>query len=116
VALDIEWIAGDWYDPNVGRFDFVVSNPPYIREDDPHLNALVCEPRIALAAGLDGLTALRCVVAGAPQHLATHGWLLVEHGYDQGEAVRALFEAAQFQSIRTMRDLAGHERVTLGQQ
>jgi release factor glutamine methyltransferase len=115
-ALDIEWVAGDWYDPIVGSFDFVVSNPPYVRDDDPHLNVLVCEPRIALAAGADGLAALRRVVAGAPQHLSTDGWLLVEHGFDQGAAVRALFAAAQFQSISTVRDLAGHERVTLGQQ
>ena len=116
LALNIEWVAGDWYEPIVGRFDFIVSNPPYIREDDPHLNALVCEPRIALAAGVDGLAALRRIIAGAPQHLSPDGCLLVEHGFDQGDAVRALFGAAQFHPIKTVRDLAGHERVTLGRQ
>jgi release factor glutamine methyltransferase len=115
-ALDAEWVAGNWYEPIVGHFDVIVSNPPYVREDDPHLRALVCEPHIALVAGPDGLDALRLVVAGAPRHLAPGGWLLVEHGHDQGDAVRELFEAAKFQSIRTVRDLAGLERATLGQQ
>jgi len=116
LALDIGWVAANWYEPMAGRFDVVLSNPPYVRENDPHLNALVCEPRIALAAGPDGLDALRVLVTGAPRHLSTGGWLLVEHGYDQGESVRELFEDAHFDSIRTVRDLAGHERVTLGQQ
>jgi release factor glutamine methyltransferase len=116
LALDIELLAGNWYEPVPDRFDVVVSNPPYLRENDPHLALLVSEPRIALVAGPDGLTALRIVVGGAPQHLSAGGWLLVEHGYDQGEAVRELFEAAQFGSIRTVRDLAGRERVTLGRQ
>ena len=116
LAIAVELVAGNWYEPIMGRFDIIVSNPPYVRDDDPHLNVLVCEPRIALAAGPDGLDALRDVVAGAPQHLSPSGWLLVEHGYDQADAVRALFEAAQLQSVTTVRDLAGHERVTLGQQ
>lgn len=116
LALDIEWIVGNWYEPTSGHFDLVVSNPPYVSNNDPHLNALVCEPRIALVAGPDGLDALRIVIKGAPSHLSPDGWLLVEHGYDQGESVRALFGTAQFRSIKTLRDLAGHERVTLGQQ
>jgi release factor glutamine methyltransferase len=115
-GLVIAWAAGVWYEAASGSYDLVVSNPPYVRDNDPHLNDLVCEPRIALAAGPDGLDALRIVVAGAPACLAPGGWLLVEHGFDQGDAVRELFQVARFRSIKTFRDLAGHERVTLGQQ
>jgi release factor glutamine methyltransferase len=115
-GLVIAWATGDWYAATSGSYDLVVSNPPYVRDDDPHLNALVSEPRIALAAGPDGLDALRIVVGGAPAHLVPGGWLLVEHGFDQGDAVRRLFDEAGFRSIKTIRDLAGHERVTLGQQ
>ncbi len=114
-GLDIDLQRGDWYGAVSGTFDVVVSNPPYIRDGDPHLDALVDEPRLALVAGADGLAALRCVVAGAPAHLETEGWLLVEHGFDQGAPVRRLFECAGFRAVDTIRDAAGCERVTLGQ-
>lgn len=119
-ALGIAQVAfrhGDWWRAVGGeRFDLAVSNPPYIAENDPHLDHgdLRFEPRPALVGGPSGLAALAAVVDGAPLHLVPHGWLLVEHGYDQGAAVRALFARAAFDSIATERDLAGHERVTLG--
>jgi len=98
------------------RFDLIVSNPPYIAESDPHLaqGDLRFEPRAALASGPDGLDALRAIASGAPNHLAAGGWLIVEHGWNQGEAVRALFGAAGLHDAHTLRDLAGQERVTLG--
>lgn len=116
LELDVAWIAGNWYDAVSGRYDLILSNPPYVSDGDPHLNALVGEPRIALAAGPSGLDALRIVIGGAPERLLPGAWLLVEHGYAQGDAVRELFIEARFRSIRTVRDLAGHERVTLGRQ
>ncbi|HUS25659.1 MAG TPA: peptide chain release factor N(5)-glutamine methyltransferase [Candidatus Binatia bacterium] len=100
--------------PDEGRFDLILSNPPYIAEGDPHLSDLAFEPAIALTSGPDGLRELRAVVGGARAHLATGGWLLVEHGHDQGAAVRALFAQAGFEAIETRRDLAGHERATGG--
>ncbi len=111
------FVAGDWYGPVAGRlFAVIVSNPPYIRNDDTCLEGpgLSHEPRRALASGADGLDALRAVIAVAPAHLAPGGLLACEHGADQGEAVRALFEAAGFENPRTTRDLAGHDRVTAG--
>jgi release factor glutamine methyltransferase len=108
---------GGWFAPVAGeRFDLIVSNPPYIEQDDPHLAAgdLRFEPRSALTSGADGLDDLRIIVAAAPGHLLPAGWLLVEHGWHQGAAVRALFEAAGFIDIGTERDLEGRDRVTRG--
>lgn len=97
-------------------FDVIVSNPPYVAELDPHLaqGDLRFEPRRALAAGVDGLDALRAIVAGAPAHLVPGGWLVVEHGYDQARAVRALFSAAGLGDFTAARDLAGIARVAAG--
>ncbi|WP_374604354.1 peptide chain release factor N(5)-glutamine methyltransferase [Arenimonas sp.] len=117
-GLPLRLLHGDWFAPVAGeRFHVVVSNPPYIPEGDPHLvrGDLRFEPFSALASGPDGLDALRQITAGAPSHLLPGGWLLVEHGYDQGEAVRSLFEGRGFESVATDRDLEGRERVTLGQ-
>lgn len=106
---------GHWLEPLAGRrYDLIVSNPPYIAAGDPHLQALQHEPMLALSDGADGLGALREIVAAAPAHLRDKGWLMVEHGYDQGAAVRDLFAAAGFQAIETRRDLAGQERATAG--
>ena len=113
-GLDLNCRVGSWYSVAEDSYDLIVSNPPYIAESDPHLEALVSEPRIALSAGSDGLDALRIVVSGAPSHLTRGGWLLVEHGHDQGVAVRGLFEAAGLHAIETHQDLAGLDRVTLG--
>lgn len=100
--------------PVEGRFDLIVSNPPYVAEGDPHLADLKFEPALALTSGRDGLDALRALVAGAPQYLRPGGWLLVEHGATQGAAVRALFAAAGFGAVETRRDFAGLERATGG--
>jgi len=109
---------GHWWQAvgSAERFDLIVSNPPYIADTDPHLveGDLRFEPITALASGPDGLNALREIAMGAPAHLASAGWLAVEHGWNQGAAVRALFTQAGLADVRTRRDLAGHERVTLG--
>lgn len=113
----VRFVHGIWYQPLAdARFDLILSNPPYVRTDDPHLREgdVRFEPHSALVAGSDGLDALRQIVAGAPEHLRHGGWLLVEHGYDQGEAVAHLFAQAGFSAIETVRDLGGQPRVTLG--
>ena len=116
-VANVESVQGDWYAPVAGRrFDLIASNPPYIADDDVHLGQgdLRFEPAAALASGGDGLDALRIIVAGAPAHLAPGGWLLVEHGLEQGPAVRALFTAAALTGVETARDLEDRDRVTLG--
>ncbi len=113
-ALDVNWRVGDWYTASDDVYNLIVANPPYIAEADPHLDALVGEPRLALVAGVDGLDALRIIMHGAPARLVGEGSLLVEHGFNQGGAVRALFELAGLRDIETHRDLAKNERVTLG--
>lgn len=97
------------------QFNLVVSNPPYIAEGDPHLASLAFEPAVALTSGPDGLDMLRMLAAKAPAHLRPGGWLLVEHGRDQGAAVRELFAKAKLVNVETRRDLAGLERATGGQ-
>ena len=94
------------------RFDLVLSNPPYIAGGDPHLPALRHEPALALTPGGDGLAALREIIEGAAAHMATGAWLLLEHGYDQAEAVQALLRARGFDGIATRRDLGGQPRCT----
>jgi len=113
----VEFRAGNWFEPlNGERFDLIVSNPPYIADDDVHLDQgdLRHEPRSALASGADGLDAIRVIAAGAAQCLQPGGWLLVEHGWEQGEAVRALLRSAGLLEIKTARDLENRDRVTLG--
>ena len=109
---------GDWWDalPPSARFDLIVSNPPYIAADDRHLGLgdLRFEPRAALAAGHDGLDALRAICAGAGERLLPGGRLLVEHGFEQGAAVRALFAAAGLIDVRTLADAATLDRITGG--
>ena len=114
---NIEFRCGSWFQAlDDTRFDLIVSNPPYVREGDPHLDQgdVRFEPRRALVSGADGLDAIRHLVEHAPAHLNPGGWLVLEHGYDQAEAVRGLFEAGQFTEVRSTRDLSGSERVTLG--
>lgn len=116
LRLPVEFREGSWWRVCTAdeRFDLVVSNPPYIARDDTHLPALRHEPLLALSDGADGLQALREIVSAAPAHLRHGGWLLVEHGWQQGEAVRALFAAAGFSSIQTRRDLERRERASGG--
>jgi release factor glutamine methyltransferase len=114
---NVEFREGDWFVPLVGeRFDLIASNPPYIAVGDPHLDEgdLRFEPATALSSGVDGLDALRAITSRAPAYLGDGGWLLVEHGWDQGAAVRELFAAAGFIEVETARDLEGRDRVTLG--
>jgi release factor glutamine methyltransferase len=113
----VRFLRSDWFSAVAGEtFDVIVSNPPYIAEDDPHLGAgdLRHEPRHALASGPDGLDAIRRIVANAPPHLLANGTLLIEHGWSQGEAVRALLTTAGFVEVSTSVDLEGRDRVTSG--
>jgi release factor glutamine methyltransferase len=107
--------AGDWYDalPRDATFDLIVSNPPYVAPDDPHLDTLRFEPLRALTDRRDGLACLEAIVDGAGVHLEAEGWLLLEHGYDQAAAVRELFHRAGM-AAHSRADGAGHWRVTLG--
>ena len=111
---EVTFLHGDWFDAVTGAFELIVSNPPYVREDDAHLRDLASEPRRALVAGADGLDAIRRIAAGAGGHLAAGGWLALEHGWDQGPAARRLLEEHGFGDVATHRDLAGHDRVTVG--
>jgi release factor glutamine methyltransferase len=109
-------VAADWLAPIApGTLDAILSNPPYIPAGDPHLDRgdLRYEPRTALAAGAGGLDAIRHLLVQAPERLRPGGLLAIEHGFDQGEAVRALFAATDLAGIESHRDLAGHTRVTL---
>lgn len=110
--LESHWFAS----LNAERFDVIVSNPPYIAADDKHLTQgdVRFEPLSALVAGIDGLDDIRLIIEHAPDHLASGGWLLLEHGYDQAEAVSALLSTRGFKDISNRRDLAGHTRISLG--
>lgn len=108
---------GDWCEPLVGeRFDLIASNPPYVAAADPHRRRgeLRFEPLAALAAGVDGLDALRVIIAQAPDYLKSNGWLLLEHGYDQGEAVATLLRQRGFVTVSDHRDAAGISRTGCG--
>jgi release factor glutamine methyltransferase len=112
---NVEFRHGHWHAPLAGeRFDLIASNPPYIAAGDPHLPDLRFEPDAALASGADGLDAIREIVREASPHLVPGGWLLLEHGFDQGPAVRALLQAAGMSDVATERDMEGRDRVTLG--
>ena len=117
LGVEIELVHGDWFEPLRGeRFDVVVSNPPYVALEDPHLSRgdVRFEPRHALVAGADGLDEIRQIAKGAREVLRAGGWLLLEHGEGQGDAVRALLKAAGFDEIATWPDLAGIARATGG--
>jgi len=112
----VQFHQGCWTEPLAGKFDLVVSNPPYVAQDDAHLQQGDCrfEPRMALTPGSDGLSAFRQIATGSHTVLNDSGWLLLEHGYDQGPAVRALLNSTGYMEVRTIRDLAGIERVCCG--
>lgn len=117
LALDVEFRESDWFAAVAGeRFDVLLSNPPYIAPGDPHLEQgdLRFEPRSALVAGEGGLQDLRRIAEAAPAHLSAGGWLLLEHGNEQGPAVRELLHRQGFADIATRRDLGGQERITGG--
>ncbi len=117
LQLAVRWEQadfGDWLHRPGDRLDLIVSNPPYVAAQDPHLAALRFEPAMALTDGHDGLNALRSIIAAAPRRLQSGGWLLLEHGHDQGVAVRQLLTGTGFAAIETRRDLAGLERLSGG--
>jgi release factor glutamine methyltransferase len=113
---NIQFHLGSWCAPLKGRFELIASNPPYVSGLDPHLDRGDCrfEPRIALTPGGDGLAAIRSIARAAPAKLARNGWLVMEHGHDQGSAVRALLMADGYRNIDTLEDLQGLDRITLG--
>ena len=107
-----------WFSALAGqRFQLIVSNPPYIAAADPHLSQgdVRFEPSSALVAGVDGLDDIRVIIEQAPAHLLAGGWLLLEHGFDQAEAVRELLGQRGFAAVDSRRDLGGHQRISLGQ-
>lgn len=114
---NVALIKSDWYS-NLGDtlFDVILTNPPYVAENDPHMQQgdLRFEPANALTPGGDGLDAFRAIIGQAPTRLHSNGWLLCEHGYDQAKAVRALLVAAGFQSVMSHKDFGGIQRTTIG--
>ena len=115
----VRCLHSDWYSalPMDERFELVMSNPPYIADCDPHLNRgdVRFEPRSALVAERQGLADIEHIVNLSPRHLLPGGWLLIEHGWEQGAAVRELFTVRGFRAVRTEQDLNERDRVTLGQ-
>ncbi len=115
--VNVRFRQGSWHAAlGQERFDLIATNPPYIAAGDPHLTQgdLRYEPATALASGADGLDDIRVIVAGAPAHLRDGGWLLIEHGWDQGPAIRALLAQAGFGEVSTAVDLEHRDRVSLG--
>lgn len=113
----VHFHPGSWLQPLNGRFQVLVSNPPYVPQNDPHLQQGDCryEPEIALSPGADGLAAIREIILQSLGKLEVGGWLLIEHGHDQGEEVRKLFSRFGLESVNTYADLAGMDRVCAGQ-
>ena len=110
LQLDVKWAQDNWLEGVSGQFDAIVSNPPYIAAADHHLDGLIHEPLSALTSGADGLDDIRTIISQASAHLHQGGWLLLEHGYDQAEAVRDLLSEAGFSHVQSRHDLAGIER------
>jgi len=114
----VTFLHGSWFEPvaPTERFDVIVSNPPYVHPNDDHLRQgdLRFEPKQALTDGVDGLSSYRDIIDQARLFLKLGGWLWVEHGYDQAEPIRELFEKSGFNDIKTLKDLSAHPRVTAG--
>jgi release factor glutamine methyltransferase len=110
--LTVQCVLSHWMDAVPGPFDLIVSNPPYVAEGDPHLTALTHEPLSALTSGADGLDDIREIIAQAPSRLTAGGWLLLEHGWDQANAVQGLLRETGFVQMQSRRDLGGIERCT----
>lgn len=114
LGLAVQWRQACWLEGSQTGWDLIVSNPPYIPEGDPHLPALAHEPTSALVAGPEGLDDLHHLIAAAPPYLASGGWLLLEHGWNQSEAVRQALVRAGFCEVQSRKDLAGHTRCSGG--
>ena len=111
----IEFLHGSWFEPlSMRQFDLIVSNPPYVRENDPHLKQLTHEPISALTSGVDGLDDIRQLIQQAPKHLKPKGYLLLEHGYDQQLEIVDLLKE-NFQKIETFKDYNSQDRAVLAQ-
>ena len=111
------FIESSWFNALAEeKFDIILSNPPYVESDSEYLDQgdLRFEPLSALVSGGDGLDDIRVILSQAPTHLKKAGWLLIEHGFEQGQSVRELFRNAGFNQTETICDYAGKERVTLG--
>ena len=114
---NVKFQASSWFEGLANqRFDLIVSNPPYIEQDDAHLKQgdLRFEPITALASGVDGLDDIRRIIADSLLHLYPQGWLMLEHGYNQAEPVADLMSDSGLLDITTIKDLSGNDRVTLG--
>jgi release factor glutamine methyltransferase len=114
---NVTFTASDWFsEVPKKRYDAIVANPPYVASGDAHLSEgdLRFEPPVALAAGADGLSSIRAVVADAAAYMSPGAWLLIEHGYDQAEAVQSMLRAAKFGELQSRRDLAGIPRIAMG--
>lgn len=113
---NVEFVLGSWLKP-FGRqfFDVIASNPPYIDANDQHMPALATEPQRALVSAKNGLADIEEIIQQAKKHLTVEGWVVLEHGYDQAEAVQQLFKQAGYRQVRTVKDYGGNDRVTLGQ-
>ena len=114
LGLEVSIEISRWFEQVNGLFDVIVSNPPYVRAGDPHLTALGHEPLQALTAGEDGLSDLRQIIAAAPAYLHAGGWLLLEHGYDQADAVGQLLREHGFEDVTSRDDLASIQRCSGG--
>lgn len=112
----VSFLEGSWFAPVQGCYDVIVSNPPYVAAGDPHLADLGYEPIEALVSGPEGLDDLRHICREAPRFLHAGGWLVLEHGCDQADAVRRMFVDAGFDDVETLEDLGGRDRVTRGRQ
>ncbi|MCK5716314.1 MAG: peptide chain release factor N(5)-glutamine methyltransferase [Thiomargarita sp.] len=116
LGLSVDFLCSDWYSHlDDQKATLIVSNPPYIAKNDPHLKQLQYEPLEALVSGQDGLTDIRYLIAHASAHLRPQGFLLLEHADEQAESVQALFQQYAYTAIHTYQDLAGLDRVTVGQ-
>lgn len=116
-GTNVIFFKSRWFDqvPDGSRFELIVSNPPYVAEASPYLADLSYEPKGALVSGPEGMDDLTEIILKAPKFLSPCGWLAVEHGFDQGDPCRRQFSEAGFSDVRTLKDLGGHDRVTLGE-
>ena len=112
----VKFFLGHWFKALSRQyFDVIVSNPPYIDADDAHMPDLASEPERALVADKHGLADIEIIVQQGKKWLAVNGWIVLEHGYDQADAVQKIFKDAGFKQVRTVKDYGGNDRVTLGQ-
>ena len=113
-VANVKWVKSDWYNKIIpAKYDLIVSNPPYIAENDPHLRDLSYEPQKALVAGIDGLDAIKEIIERAGDYLTVNGRIVLEHGYNQSEAVQRCLRDRGFNEVKTIDDLNHQPRVTV---